>query len=175
MARYSAARRYGGGDPAIKVIFEKNGNWHKIHQIIHRLPATLRVAMMAGQRSVAKKFKAEILKAIRSNSYPEKKQAQGGGLFVFTGSYKRNIKIITTNSNRIYVGIKKGVRGNNKSRLTISEYANILEQGSVTRGIVPRPLWRDTWRKFGGKKRAIRIIEWHIRATYLKQHGLILR
>lgn len=170
--------------PAYRV--ELIGDWDKVESLLANLDKTVLIGAKAGQISASNKLIAIIKKNIRENGssigwepvsdkYRKKKEARGydpDNLLVMTGLYYRSISNWSTGLNH-YVGIKKGVRHpkkNGKKALTLSQIAMILEHGSITQNIKARPLWRPSYKQFGGNLRLKGLLVWHIRNQIYLRH-----
>lgn len=74
--------------------------------------------------------------------------------------HKEAYTVLGTNKsgNRVYVGLPNGVKklhplhGTKETRLTLSQVAKILENGTRNGKIPPRPLWKPLYDQLGGKK-----------------------
>lgn len=145
---------------------ELDGDWNKLGQLLRTLPLTIRKAATVGQRRFAEQYKKKILQTIHSNgaglswdplqpSYKRFKTKHGGNsgtMYQFFGVYVKSIKI-KQKDHIISIGIHEGQIGKSMfGDLTVGQYANVLEHGSVARGIPARPLWSPVYRGMGGNK-----------------------
>lgn len=160
------------------------GDWARTQAMLSTIDGVLAVAMEKGRKSVAEKLKAAIRKNIRENGgslrwssvstkYAKFKRRKGydpNNLLQMTNLYYNSINVWKAGLN-YYVGVKRNVK-HNEGRLTVGQIANILEHGSVTRGIAPRPLWGPTYKQIGGKTRVKGVILWHIRNEIYKSYGI---
>lgn len=164
------------------------GDWDKLNKALSQLPIAVSIGAHSGKLAAAEKIQTLIKKNIRnggpagtrwpeySTLYKKKKAAKGGNLerkWYFTGTYYNNIKVIDKGMN-VHVGVPRGVRGrvNKNNPLTLGQIANILERGSAAHNIQARPLWRPTFKEFGGKARVKYHIVWHIRNSVYAMTGL---
>lgn len=178
----STTRRIPQYSPSIELF----GDWDKTRSLINGLDVTIKAGAILGQKSAAEKLKKIIKKNIRENGgsigwppvsdkYAIRKKSMGydpNNLLVLTGLYYRNINT-WYNGNTYYVGLKSKVRNpKTGGRLTLVQIANILEHGSVVRKIKARPLWRPSFKQFGGSARIKYLIVWHIRNLLRTKYGI---
>lgn len=168
------------------------GDWNKLLNITNNQRLVLLAAYKKGQKAAATAFWKEIRKQMRTggwslgitadpinpeSKYPDWKARHGGNWdksFILSKTYYNSIEVIENDNSskpRISVGVRKGIRrpqiGNNKpGDLTVSDYANIVELGSEIRKIKARPLWRLTFKHFGGKNRIRGFLRIYIYAAY---------
>lgn len=154
------------------------GDWDKARHCLNNLAGVVTVGSHLGMKSVAEKLKRQVKKNIRENgasigwppvsqNYAELKSAFGydpENLLFLTGTYYRSIDLWFKNG-RYYVGVKAHSRNNFTAgqRLTVGQIARILESGSATRNIAPRPLWAPSYKQIGGSRRIKALMVWHIR------------
>lgn len=158
------------------------GDWGKFYNLTQVQIFQLRAAAEAGQFKAANEFKQYITEKIdegatdfgfdpHSDKYKKYKEYVGAPsqFFQFTGTYQRSITIkskrrvgITTYS----VGIPWDAPHaetlpngqTTEADISVAEYAQLLEFGSLSRNIPARPLWRESFKKFGGNIRIKSII-----------------
>lgn len=157
-----------------------DGGWMKMAVVMDNLEPSIKAGTEAGQLSAAKKLMQIVKRHLKSHGsalgwpavskeYAYNKTIMGGtpsALLHLTGAYRRNIKIIKKGNN-IYVGVKKGIMppsipGRMNPKLTIAQYASVLETGQAGRNIKARPLWGPSYKQFGGKNRIKKLLAWHI-------------
>lgn len=180
MARIT--RRVPNYSPQVELF----GDWDKTKNLINGLEPTIRAGALLGQKSAADKLLKLIKKNIRENGgsigwppvsdkYAKVKKNMGydpNNLLVLTGLYYRNINVWNKGFT-YYVGINRNVKNTKTGgKLTLIQIATILEYGSVARKIKARPLWRPTFKQFGGSARIKSLIVWHIRNLILTKYGV---
>lgn len=157
------------------------GEWDKLRRLTNKQRLIIHQAGLKGQRLAAGSFKAFIKQRIISgthgyapakSSYLSRKIKAGGQnrLFIYTGAYLKSISIVTTPRGNIAVGIPRNISEQPKKYgggLPIWQYAQVLEKGSITRGIwPPRPLWRDSYLIWGGRARIAIYTRAALKAAY---------
>lgn len=163
------------------------GDWDKARALFGgQLQAAVLIGAKKGQLAAAKKIQALVRKNIRlqsagnarwpdhSEAYAKRKAAKGWGdqKWKSTGQYYRNIKVMDRGTN-VFVGVPRGAKGKvHEDALNLTEIANILERGSAANNIKARPLWRPSFREFGGKTRVAYHINYHIRQEIFLATGL---
>ena len=175
-------RRISDFSPEVELF----GDWDKVQKLLDGIDLTIRIGTTMGQVSAANKLKAVIRKNIRENGgsigwppvsrrYAMKKRSMGydpNNLLVLTGLYYRSINI-WSNGNTYYVGLKARTRNmRTGGKITLAEIATILEHGSVVKKIKARPLWKPSFKQFGGTARIKYLIIWHIRNQIRVRHGV---
>lgn len=178
----SVTRRIPNYQPSIELF----GDWDKTKSLLNGIESSIAIGSALGQKSASEKLLKLIKKNIRENggslgwppvsrNYASKKSKMGydpNNLLVLTGLYYRSINI-WNNGFTYYVGVKKNIYNHRtKGKVTVAQIATILEYGSVVRRIKARPLWRPTFKQFGGSARIKSIIVWHIRNQILIKHGV---
>ncbi len=122
---------------------------------------------------LAEAFRAMLVQNIKNNIYNFElsqawvkiKQQKGWDTrpFMAEGHYLNNLQIFTRDGH-LTVGFRKTAR-HPRSGLTYGEIALLLEYGRMDKGIISRPLWRNTMKDFFRtikkdiKKEIIRIIK----------------
>ena len=163
-------RRYSNA----RVQIVRDGPWQQAKMTFDNLAQYIATSAHAGQVSAAKKFKADITRNIKNGGskfgFPalasstitlKGKRGQPLTMFNATRTYANSIILKQTGA-VVRVGIKPNARNTGSgSNLTVSQYATILEFGS-SRGIPARPLWKRTWKDFGGARRVKEIMKWHL-------------
>jgi len=159
------------------------GEWPKYRQLVNSNNLLLAAAAIAGQRSFAEKYKKEVKRNILtggkkfgypplSEGYKKFKERYGGRgtPLVWSKTFYNSVKVIKNKAGTFFgVGIPKGIKRpsyhpSDNNRLTVSEYANVLEHGSFP--IYPRPVFKDTFKDMGGKKAIRTFIEIAIIKNY---------
>ena len=151
------------------VQFQLEGNWFKFNQIADNNNILLAMAARSGQREFAEMYRDNVKANINTGGkrfgYPQnsgmylyKKALYGGGSTAMNWSKAfYNAVEIKENSvgTRFMVGIPNGIKrspyySGDTNRLSVSEYANVLEHGA---GKIPaRPVFSDTFSKqMGGR------------------------
>lgn len=145
-----------------------DGNWIKFNELVNNTDVNIAIAARAGQREFAEAYRDALVKHLdegcqrfqyppHNPDYLKTKLRHGGdpGMLQWGGSMKNAIQTIRSNINNTWaVGIPKNIKrpkyyGGDNNRLTISEYANILEHGSPPE-LPARPLFADTFKKTMG-------------------------
>lgn len=157
------------GRGSFNVEIKLEGNWSKFNEIVNGSNILMVMGVRQGQKEFAEAYRDAVKKNIitggRRFGYPPnnanylyKKLRQGGGStpLVWSRSFYNSVEIrVNRQGTRWLVGIPSGEKrptysSSDKNRLTISEYANILEHG--TNNIPARPIFSDTFSKdMGGK------------------------
>lgn len=151
------------GRGSYNVDFKLEGNWFKFNEIVNGTNILMVLATRQGQKEFAESYKAKVQKNILTGGkrfgYPQNSpgytywKLQRGGpssALVWSRSFYANIEIRENKlKSRYMVGIPKGTKRpsystGDKNRLTIAEYANVLEHG--TNKIPPRPIFKDTFK-----------------------------
>jgi len=149
-----------------------SGDWVRFNNIMNRFgPATMLLAQNA-QLGFAKKYKKKVKQNIRtggkrfgypghSDKYSRYKGRKGGGsrVLYWSGAMHDSVDVMKLSRGRVGVGIPSGTKrgkypGERNNKLTISEYANILEHGTYGGLEIPkRPVFKDTLKQdMGGIK-----------------------
>jgi len=162
------------------------GEWAKLNSLVNNLDTTISVASTNAQLKLANKYKDRVKLNIRTGGkrfgYPKNKEdysnfkkKKGGpnSLLVWSRAMHDNVEVVKLRGNRYGVGIPKNIKRASyhrydNNRLSVSEYANVLEHG--TSKIKPRPVFSDTFRyDIGGIKGLKTYIEWHLRREFIKR------
>lgn len=185
MAFLHGVRTRGGQN--IGIILE--GDWLKLGRLTSSIDITMAAAAAGAQLRFAKKYRDKVKSNILNGgkrlglkplqpSYKKFKTQKGGGgrALVWSQALYNAVEVMTLRGGRVGIGIdRKKTRGqyNHESEspsLTISEYANILEHGSASAGIVARPVFRETFKQhMGGIKGLQKFIQWHLIRDFNKQ------
>lgn len=162
------------------------GDWEKTKLLIDGLPSAIREGSSRGQRSAAEKLMKVIKRNIRENggsigwpplsdkymAWKKRKGYNPNSMLVLTGLYYRSINIWSKGTTH-YVGLKDNIRNpKTGNKLTLVQIATILEYGSITRKIKARPLWRPSFKQFGGSARIKGLIIWHVRNVIFSRYGV---
>lgn len=150
-----------------------DGDWDLAQRVLAGLDKKIALGAYQGQLSAAKKIKRIVRRNIRQDgsglnwaplakSTLARKRRLGQSLnrLYATGQYYRSITIIRKGLT-VKVGVKS--RTPHSSGLTVSQLATIQEFGSNDWRIPARPLWAPSFKQFGGGKRVISHMNWHIR------------
>ena len=167
-----------------------DGQWVRVNNILGNLNVNIAMAGSTAQRKFAEKYRDKVKYHIKtggkdfgypghSPKYSKYKTKHGGGgrLLHWSGAMEGAVKVVDLTGGRVGVGIEKGIKreryDNEKGDiLDISEYANILEQGSPARGIPDRPVFKDTFRKdMKGIEGLKTYMAWHV-ARDLRKKGI---
>lgn len=159
------------GSYNVEVKFE--GNWFKFNEVVNSTNVLMAMAARQGQREFAEEYKNRLQKNIRtggkrfgyqglSPKYLAWKLNRNGpsSLLNWSGAFASSIEVRENrNGKRFMVGIPKGEKrpyyfSTDANKLTISEYANVLEHG--TSNIPERPIFADTFSKDMGGKYALK-------------------
>lgn len=145
------------------------GNWEKVSMIFSQLPKDIQTSVYKAILQYSTQYHGRVKRAILNNGpsstrwapfspkYAKYKSSHGSmGFPAFYRLRGNLIKAITVQSDGrkvVRVTINKNARVTNpKSGLTASQLMNILEHGSITRGIAARPLFGPVWSEMGGNK-----------------------
>jgi hypothetical protein len=152
-----------------QIKIELHGDWGRARHTLRTLPLEMLEASVKAQETVARKYKKKLIHNMRTNrfgyslspDYMFYKANKGGDptkAGYWTGLYTQSI-IIEKGRTRVNVRIREGIRysppdhGRKRSpKLTIDQIAIVLEKGSASRGISPKPFWRDTYLEMGGRR-----------------------
>lgn len=167
----------GRGSYNVEVKLE--GDIFRYDFLTSNVDVLLVASAMSAEHEFARQYKEKVKENIRnggkrfhypphSPKYSKWKSRLGGGnaLLVWSGAMADAVIVKSSvDGTRFSVGIEKGTKrgdygGSDKNRLTISEYANVLEHGAYSRGVPARPVFADTFREhMGGLKGLKRAIE----------------
>ena len=155
-------RTRGGFNVDIKL----EGDWVRYDALFNRFGPTMVAIARSAQHSFAEKYKDRVKHHIltggtrfgypgHSAKYSSYKSSRGGPsrVLYWSGAMMRAVEIMKLPGGRVGVGIPKGATRNRYPReggdlLTISEYANILENGTMGGLHIPaRPVFRDTFKQ----------------------------
>ena len=181
-------RGRGSYDVEIKL----HGEWFKFSYLVNHANQDIALGAAIAQEEFANDYKDALIENIenggvkfhydnRSERYLYWKAKLGGSgpTFNWSGALVDNIETYPSRSGRYSVGIKSNVKRGNYgdgdwNRLTISEYANVLEHGAYSRGVPARPIFSDTFREtMGGLKGLKKYLETALIANFAK-NGITL-
>lgn len=153
-----------------KTKIEFFGNWEGVSKIFESLPKELQKNIYTSILLYTTKYKNEVIRTIRRNgpkSAPWEPYFSGAylayklrvGRFGIPAFYRLRgvlIKAIELQTDgrkvvRVTVSKKYPVKNSN-GELNTSQLMNILEHGSVARGITARPLFGPVWTDMGGNR-----------------------
>ncbi len=164
------------------------GDWDKTHRAFVNLPTAIALGSKLGKDAALRQLEKNIKQNIRANggslgwkelskrTLANKRDSKyPTSILRMTGLYYRSIMIWSdTITGATYLGIKprtyyptKGASG-----LTVNQVAKVLENGSPDRNIPARPLWKPTFKQFGGGARVKGYIIWHVRNQIMIQCGV---
>lgn len=169
-----------------------DGDWVKFNHLIENSDHLLRIAAREGQRKFAEAYRDKVKDNIKTGGkrfgYPDttpdytlRKIKHGGGSrnLIWDENFLDAVEIMKpTVRGNWGVGIKRNVTrgkyfGSDKNKLTISEYANVLEHG--TKYMPARPIFSDTFTRtnggMGGKAGVRKFITSHI-VKYFRTIGI---
>lgn len=144
--------------------FRKLGRWNKALLLTRKLPASVTVGYVAGQRSIMGKFLRIVTGHLKRQDLPwedldyhyrRSKTQNNDKILIHTGLYLRSITMIQKN-NAVYVGVKKGIPHRNKKagfNTQVHVVAAMHEHGGKVWGkanLPARPLWRPSYEELGG-------------------------
>lgn len=175
------------GRGSYNVDVKLEGDIFKFNFLTNNVNILLATAAMSAQHKFAsnykKKIKENILNGGKRFHYPphspayRKWKTKSGGpsrLLYWGGTMANSVIIkVTGDGTKFSVGIEKGVKrsdypGTDNNRLTVSEYANVLEHGRPSVGLPARPVFADTFKEhMGGLKGLKKAMELGI----IKQFG----
>jgi hypothetical protein len=164
------------GRGSYNVEFKTHGNWFKFNEIIESTNILMVMGARQGQKEFAEAYRDNVKSNIATGGkrfgYPPNspkylylKLTKGGPgtLLNWSRSFLNAITIVENRlGTRFMVGIPKGLKRptyhkSDRNKLTISEYANVLEHGF--RQVPPRPIFSDTFKSMGGLKGLKRFME----------------
>lgn len=170
-------RARGGFNVGIRL----EGDWIKLQQLTGSIDTVVMLSATTGQKKFAEKYRDKVKLNIRtggkrfgytphSSKYAAYKARLGGGtrLLHWSGSFEEAVKVVRLSGRRVGVGIPKDAvreryEGEKGNLLTISDYANILERGSLSRHIPKRPVFTDTFKQDMKGVKGLRVyIQWQI-------------
>lgn len=158
----------------------------KARALIENFPQILTKGYKRGSTKFCDKVLTIIKQAIRSGMPPKGsgvswpalsskyvKRYGSHGIYLLTGQYLREIKLqVSKNGYKVYIGFTRQLAKRDKNDknkgLTLTQVANILEFGSSTGSIPPRPLWRPAYESAGGSKKLKKSIVREIQAEVRK-------
>lgn len=181
------------GRGSFNVGVELEGNWVKFNEIVNSTNILLVMAAREGQKEFAESYRDEVKKNILTGGkrfgYPSNSarytilKLRSGGVataMVWSRAFANAVEIRNNNAGTRYmVGIPKGARRPSygpkwdKNKLTIAEYANILEHG--TNKIPERPVFSDTLKSMGGKEGLKKVVELAIVKKYGARGAIITK
>ena len=179
--------------PTLTPKIELFGDWDKTQRALINLPTAIQLGANLGQDAALRELKKQIRQNIRSNggslgwqkladstlSRKEKKNSKyPTSILRMTGLYYRSITQWTDSSTGAkFLGVKPRTYypKEGASGLTVLQVANIHEAGSESRNIPARPLWRPTFKQFGGTARIKGYMIWHIRNQIMLHCGVKAR
>jgi len=180
-------KRKGLSNKKFHVVVKPIGDWAKLHKLVYDLDNLIHTAYNRSSKKAATKF----YRMVRSNiqdggskfAFPklaqstiDRKIALGfdPSPFVFYGYYYRSVKLFKK-KDQWHVGIKKGAKNpktGKGSNFTIAQYASVLETGSRDGKIPARPLWKETFKLFGGQKKVKAMMIASIAYELRKRHNI---
>lgn len=174
--------------PNFKPRVELFGDWDKAERALINLPNAISVGTNLGRSAALKELERQIKQNIRNNggsigwqplaerTLNNKKDSKyPTSILRMTGLYYKSIMQWSDNSTgAMFLGLKSRTYYPDKgaSGLTVQQVAKVLEYGSSIRNIPARPLWRPTFRMFGGNARIKGYIIWHVRNQIMLQCGI---
>lgn len=171
--------------PTLTPKVELFGDWDKTHRVFAQLPLAIKVGAELGENAALNELKKLIKQNIRTNggslgwkalSSRTLKNKSGSkyptSILRMTGLYYRSITITKTANGTKYLGVPSRTYYPNKgaSGPTLLQVATIHEYGSDK--IPARPLWKPTFKQFGGNARIKGYLIWHIRNQIMIQCGV---
>ncbi len=154
------------------------GQIFKFNYLTQHSDVLLASAAMTAEHNFARSYKKKVIENIKnggkrfhypphSDKYTKYKSKLGGGgsLLFWSGTMANSVIIKTEKSGtRFSVGIESGAKrssygGSDKNRLSVSDYANVLEHGRPPY-MPARPVFSDTFKQtMGGMKGLKKTIE----------------
>lgn len=174
-----------GLSPDLVINYEMVGNWKEANFMLRTFPKKVDEAVNVAQM----KFTRLYVKRVRTNiqnqgaslgwkpyseGYREFKErhaeADTDSFYHFFNVLSRSIVIKKTGGNW-FGGIQEGVYNSKMQNLrgetlSVSEYAGVLEHGSIARNIQPRPLWYPSFLQLGGKHGLAALVKSEIRSKF---------
>jgi hypothetical protein len=145
------------------------GNWDRVARIFNGLPQDIKIVTHQAILEYANKYYHSVIGAINNNGgsavkwkpysrgYAAAKRKKGlhgfPSFYRLKGMLVKAIKVETHVRGQVRVTINKNAQmSNSDTSLNASQLMNILEHGSVSRGISKRPLFGPVWSSMGGNK-----------------------
>jgi len=175
--------------PEIEVHLE--GEWVKVTNLINGMPQSVLRGYQKGITSISRQILIIVRRAIRTHQPPPGSgvrwaplskstlKAHGQhGIYKLTGTYLRAVNVFNYKG-RVVVGLpynQRAVSKNGKVKgITLNQVAIILEHGSNLNGdggIPSRPLWKPSYKSYGGHAKVKKTILRSIRSELIRNHGL---
>lgn len=175
------------------VQFEMEGDWVRASRVLKNLPADLKKAIFAGQQIFAREYKNNLIEAIYSSGQnlkprwaplspkylkykkKDRRAKYKDTIGMYRGFMAAGIKIYTKGNGVVSIGISRnsrimGVGAGNE--LTLAQYVNIFEHGSLTRNIKPRPLFGPVYRGMGGNRKVTEVVVLSIGTTLMAKYNI---
>ena len=150
------------------VQFQLTGDWGGKLETFERMPRRISEIVLRHQVSFAERYKQEVLDTINSNGgdlgwaphskeYSQHKRKNSNSSPTFYNLYGNLIQSIGYEIKLMkpFGHVTVGVFGNAQNpdtKMSVGNYAKILEVGSIARNIQPRPLFGPVFKKMGGLK-----------------------
>jgi len=174
---------------ASQVYIEEIGDWHTLSTRLGTLPKAAKLSVLKSLNFYARKYHKGLLIAIDTNGqgldkpwaplsplYSARKSKAGGnpGIYQWTGILRGAIEV-KTSPELVSVGINKDASGSaNRSDLSASQIARILQVGSMSRNIPARPLFPAVWKQMGGNAALATYVKKNLN-TNVKDHLLNIK
>ena len=174
--------------PMPRISIKLEGDWVAAESLVWDLPRSIKEGYDVAAAKIAKEIVAIVRRAIKTGLPPGNSGVTWQALapttirvhgahpiYNLTGLYSRSIGIYNY-KNRTIVGLPLNTRLPEKS-LTLNQLAIILEHGSKINpdgtggGIPARPLWRPSYKSYGGNEKVRKVIVSEIKKK-LKSTGL---
>ena len=143
------------------------GDWEGVSRLFGKLPKDIQGVVYRAIFSYTKLYLAQVHKTIRRNGpkskkWPDYSKAYGDykrlhgpmgypSFYRFKGNLVRAIIMDTDGRKVVRVTVNKNApMSNDNAQINASQLMNILEHGSVARGISARPLFGPVWSDMGG-------------------------
>ena len=170
---------------AANVKFELEGDWVRASRMMDTLPSTLRKAIYAGQIVFANAYLLALQTNILENGarigweplkkhYRYHKKQNKDRIGFYRGYMYNNIKIFKNPVKSIVsVGISKNSEIRGIGDLSLSQYVNVFEHGSLTHNVSARPLFGPTFiSQMGGQKGASAMVIGSIKASLVLKYNI---
>jgi hypothetical protein len=158
-----------------KIYFEEIGNWAQLVGALDTLPKRVKDEAFDSMRHYGYKYERLLKRNIRNNgsnfnppwpwytlkyfiykSTHSPKPAYGAmAMYRWTGNLYQSVYSKTTRANHtVVVSIRPTYAGRKKrsKELNAAQIALVLDAGSVSHNIAPRPLFYPTWKMMGGER-----------------------
>lgn len=150
-----------------RIYIEEDGNWGQLIKALDSLPREVRKSAFNAMRSYGELYERRLKRNIRNEGanfdrpwpplsekyliYKKKHDPDYLGMYRWTGTLYNAIHVSSNIKDyTVRVSISPVFAGRKKRELNAAQIALILENGSLSHNVKPRPLFYPTWRELGG-------------------------